>query len=109
MKISDMYPSKYLRGDDLSGPVTVVIAGIETAEFYRPGEGKVRAFVLKCEKASKGVILSRPLAEGIAQALGSDETNDWTGKQVVLYAQPMRVAGQERIAIRARAVNGGAA
>lgn len=107
MKVGEMFPSKYLKGSDLTGPVTVTIAGIEKAELYRPGEGKTTAWVLYCERASKGIILSRPLAAGIAQALGSDETNDWPGRQIVLYPQPMRVGGRDLVAIRARAAKNG--
>jgi hypothetical protein len=107
MKVNEMFPSRYLKGCDLSGPVTVTIASVEPAEFYRPGEGKVLGYVLYCEKASKGVVLSKPLAVGISKALGEDDTDNWTGRQVVLYPQAMRVAGIDRIAIRGRAVNNG--
>lgn len=106
MKLSEMYPSKYLRGADLSAPVKVTIAKIQPERLYTPGVGEVDGWVLYCERASKGVVLSKGLALSIAQALGADDTDEWIGKQIVLYPQPMRVAGRDLVAIRARAVNG---
>lgn len=102
MNISEMFPSKYLNGADLKAPVTVTIAGVKPEPVYRPGQGKVSAFVLYCEKATKGVILSRPLAAQIAQALGEPDTDNWGGRQVTLYPESMVVAGTPRVAIRAR-------
>ncbi len=48
-----------------------------------------------------GVVLSRTLASQIGSIYG-EETDEWTGKPITLYPQPMRVAGQDRIAIRGR-------
>ena len=106
MNVNDLFPSKYLKGADLKGPVTVTIAKVQPESMYKPGEGQTTGYVLYCEKASKGVILSRPLAMGIAQALGETDTDKWPGRQVTLYPQPMTVAGVARVAIRARAANG---
>lgn len=104
MKLSDMFPRKYASGEDLNGkPATLTIANTRT-EKMRPQAGapEVQKFVVYFQGADKGVILSRTLAYQIADITGSDETTDWTGKQITLYPQPMTVAGKKRIAIRAR-------
>jgi hypothetical protein len=103
MDITEMFPSKYLRGLDLKGPTTVTLADIKQETVYKPGVGETAVYVLYCEKASKGVILSRPLATGISEALGESNTDHWPGKRVTLYPLPMIVAGVPRVAIRARA------
>lgn len=103
MKVSDMFPSKYLAGADMAGPVTVIIAEVRPEPMYKPGVGQTTGFVMYCEKASKGVVLSRPLAKQIAQALGADDTEAWKGKRITLYPEPLTVAGVARVAIRARA------
>jgi hypothetical protein len=102
MDINKMFPSKYLKGEDLRNAVSVTIAGVRAEETYRPGEGKSQIFVLYVEKGSKGVILSRPLAQGIAKILNEPDTDKWVGMKIILYGERMSVAGQERIAIRAR-------
>jgi hypothetical protein len=101
-----MFPSKYLRGAELTAPVTVTIASIKPETMYKPGAGNVTGFVLYCEKASRGVVLTRPLALAIAQALGDPDTDTWPGKRIELYPQAMTVAGKAQVAIRARAANG---
>ena len=66
-----------------------------------------KKWVVYFQGAQKGVVLSRTLAEQIAEAVGSVETDDWIGHPVTLYPQNVVVAGKQRIAIRARAaVNG---
>ena len=106
MNVNQMFPSKYLKGAELAGPVTVTIANIRKERTYKPGEGQADIFVLYCEKATRGVVLSKPLALSISQALQEPDTDKWTGQQVVLFPQPMTVAGRDLVAIRARAVNG---
>ncbi len=58
--------------------------------------------------ATKGVILSPTLTRQIA-AIHGDDTEAWSGKRVQLYPDPMRVAGKDRVAIRARPAPNGPA
>lgn len=105
MKLKDMFPSKYTSGEDLQGKqVTVTIARV-LAETMRPNpqSPEVTKYVLYVENGKKGIILSKVLAKQIAQALGSDDTDQWTGKKVIVYPESMTVAGANRVAIRARA------
>ena len=106
MDIDQMFPSKYLRAADLTKPATVTIKTIKSEEMYKPGVGKITGFVLVCEKASKGIVLSKALATSISQALGEKDTNNWIGKQVILYPTQVTVAGVTKAAIRAKSVNG---
>ena len=104
MKIDDIFPRKYATGEDLNGkPVTLVIASI-IPETMRPAPNAqpVEKWVVYFEKASKGVILSRTLANQIVEATGQDDTDRWVGKRVTLFPLPMRVAGRDVVAIRAR-------
>lgn len=101
--VYDAFPSKYLKGANLTGPVTVTIERVVKESMFKPGEGRSDAWFLYCVKASRGVVLSRPLALAIAEAVGEPDMDKWAGKQVVLYPLPMTVAGREVTAIRARA------
>lgn len=104
MKIGDMFPSRYLRGCDLAGAVVVTIQRVGVETIYRPKEGETQAFILYVVGGSKGVIMSKALGEGIAQALSENDTDLWPGRKFVLYPQPMRVGGRDVVALRARAV-----
>lgn len=105
MKLSEIFPRKYATGEDLQGkPVTVTVAQVVEEEM-RPQASSppVRKWVVYFHEAQKGVVLSRTLAYQIAEALDSEETDDWTDQKITLYPKPMMVAGKRRTAIRARA------
>ena len=104
MKLDEMFPSRYVSGNDLQGrAVTVTIARVQTESMRpNPKSPELQKFVLYSVEGKKGVVLSKTLASQIAQALESDESDDWTGKQVTLFPKPMTVAGVQRVAIRAR-------
>lgn len=109
MKVNEMFPTKYVKGDELpSTGLKVTITAVKVEKMRKPGQaGEVDGFVLWCQGAKRGIVLSAPLARQIAKITGEGDTDNWNGKTVVLYPEPMTVAGVDRVAIRARAaVNG---
>jgi len=107
MDINQMFPSRYLKGAELSGPKTVTIAEIRTEQAYKPGKGQADIYVLWCERATRGIVLTRPLALSISEALGEPDTDKWAGQRITIYPQPMRVGGRDLVAIRAKAATNG--
>jgi len=105
MKLSDMYPRRYATGEDLQGKaITLTIEKISREKMHpQPNSPEVEKWVAYFKEARKGVVLNRTVAYQIAEFLGSEETDDWTGKRITLYPQPMTVAGRKVTAIRARA------
>ncbi|MHA1544116.1 MAG: hypothetical protein ACTSU8_03175 [Alphaproteobacteria bacterium] len=104
MKLGNMFPRKYATGEDLNGnDVTVTVKKMMIEKMSpRAGQPPQDRFVLYFDETVKGVILSRTLADQIAGILQADDTDQWTGKKVTLFPQPLTVAGTPRIAIRAR-------
>jgi hypothetical protein len=105
MKLNEMFPSKYANGTDLQGkPVTVTIQTVRP-EQMRPNQAaeEVTKFVVYFVEAKRGVVLNKTLAQQIAKITGSDDTDNWEGKRITLYPEPVTVAGVARVAIRARA------
>lgn len=102
MNINNMFPKKYASGMDLKQPVTLAISHIEKEKMTPPGGKPQDKFVIYFIGANRGVVLSRTLAEQIAEATGSQDTDVWTGKKITLYPETIRVCGLDRIAIRAR-------
>lgn len=108
MKISQVYPRKYATGEDLKGKaysLTVKNVALETVH-PQPGAPAEDKPVIYFDGTAKGIILGPALARQIASILG-DDTDAWTGKRITIYPQPMRVAGKEVTAIRARAATNG--
>lgn len=102
MRVSEMFPKKYATGEDLKGRhLTLTIAAVEQEKSFIPGKGEQKIFVIYFENAQKGIILNNRMAYQIAAIYG-DETESWTGKRITIYPVPMTVAGEHRIAIRAK-------
>jgi hypothetical protein len=104
MKLNEMFPSRYVKGQDLNGrAVTVTIERIQL-EGMRPNpkSPELEKYVLYTTEGKKGIVLSKTIATQIARILGSDESDEWKGKKVTLFPTPMTVAGVQRVAIRAR-------
>ena len=104
-----MYPSRFVKGTDLQGrSVAVTIEKIQLEKMRsNPQRPEIEKYVLYTNEGKKGIVMSKTLATQIAGAVGSGETDDWLGKQVTLYPQPLSVAGVQRVAIRARATTNG--
>ena len=108
MKLAQMFPRRYATGDDLQGrAITLTIASISREKMHPQSNApEVEKWVVYFEEAKKGVVLNRTLAYQIAEFLSSEETDDWIGKKITIFPQPMMVAGKKVTAIRARAVRG---
>jgi len=106
MNIRTMFPRKYASGEDLNNQaVTLIIASVRPERMTPPGAAPVEKYVIYFRGAERGVVLSRILAEQVAAATGFDDTEHWPGKAVTLYPEKIKVAGAERVVIRARKAN----
>ncbi len=97
MLITEAFPSEYLRAADLQGRnVRATISHIEVREV---GDGHKP--VIFFQGKEKGVVLNKTNANNIAAAYG-DDTDDWTGKEVILYGTMVDFQGRSVAAIRIR-------
>lgn len=101
MKISVLFPSKYVKAADLEGRnVTLTITKLVVEEMGH-GSEKEQKPVLYFEKATKGLVLNRTNAMIIASLYG-DETNDWRGKRITIYPTKVRAFGSMQDCVRVR-------
>jgi len=101
MKISQLFPSKYVKAGDLSGKtVTLTIAKLVVEELGHGAE-KERKPVLYFQKATKGLVLNRTNAMTIAGLYG-DEADEWPGKRISIYPTRIRAFGAMQDTIRVR-------
>jgi hypothetical protein len=102
MKISQVFPSKYVAAEDLQGrDISLTIASVTLEEMTSHDNQKANKPVVYFEKATKGLVLNRTNANIIAD-LYSDETDTWTGKRVTIYATRVKAFGKVVPAIRVR-------
>lgn len=96
MRMSNAFPSKYLRAADLDGrQVTVSIDRVVMEDVGDDDAKPVLYFVGK----EKGVVLNKTNASNISLIYG-DETDDWHGKPVTLYEAMVDFQGRSVAAIR---------
>ncbi len=122
MHINEMFPARFLRGQDMTGPLLIVIRGVST-EKVRAGAGKPEEtkYVLRFELAKGaagnpaalkttqhppdgyGLLLRKTLANDIAEAVGTDDIEKWIAAKVVIYTATVAAAGREVITTHIRA------
>lgn len=90
MKISDLYPSKFIKSDDLQGRSHRLTIMSVTVEEISDTERKP---VLRFMRREKGLVLNKTNATHLAQAFG-DDTIMWQGLEVDLVAMPTTFNGK---------------
>lgn len=108
MNINEMKQSKYLKKEDVGNGVLVTIKSIEqqnVALETQPPEMKwVMYFKEPVNGEHKPIVLNWTNIQLCARACGSDDTDQWPNKQIVLYDDPnVSYAGKITGGIRIRA------
>lgn len=88
MKVSQMLPSTYLKKDDVTDPLIVTIDHLEEANVAPQGQPEERKWVVFFAEFDKGMVLNSTNIHLIVQATGAGDTDDWPGKEVVIYNDP---------------------
>jgi len=102
--MNDAFPSKYLKAEDLEeGDLIVKIKEAQFEEFTdqrtkRPDNKPVLYF----SGEVKPLVLNKTNYKTITQLLGSDDTDDWTGRKIALYATEVESFGEVTLGIRVR-------
>lgn len=100
MRVSAMFPSKYLKASDIpdgrEAHVKVDVVHLELME--QTGEEKPVCYFLDREKC---LVLNQTNAKTIGDAFG-DDTEEWHGKSVVLFSTTTNFGGRMVPCIRVR-------
>lgn len=102
--IHELSESKYLRKEDVEKPVLATMDKVEQRELDGDN-GKEKKWVLSFKEESvKPMVLNKTNGTIIADITGSEEMNDWGGKQIVIFNDPsIFFAGKRTGGIRVRA------
>ena len=97
MRVSEEFPSQYLKAADLQGrEVKVVMANVEREKI-----GADNKLVLYFKGKDKGVVLNKTNAATISDAYG-DETEEWYDQPLILFSVKTDYQGKVVDAIRCR-------
>jgi hypothetical protein len=105
-KLGFMY-RKYLRGSDLTKPVTVEILSFGVVQVQphptAPAQAKWCMFVRPFDKFLPNAILIGPkMEEDLVSLFGNVELETLKGKQLTIYPSAYNIGGIKRVGIRIR-------
>jgi hypothetical protein len=85
MKTSELKQSKYLKKEDCGDDgILVTITGLKQENVAMDGKPDDLKWVIHFQEV-KPMVLNTSNSQLIEKALGSDETDDWIGKKIVLF------------------------
>jgi hypothetical protein len=96
MKLSEAFPSNFLKAADLQGRrVTVTISHVKFEDI-----GDDHKPVVYFRGKDKGLVLNKTNGNMIAEVAGNDDTDNWGGVAIVLYPTRVDFQGKRVDAIR---------
>ena len=89
MKISDMVPSSYLKQSDFDeSGLIVTIKSLEHKNVARDDEAPEEKWIIYFNEFDRGLVLNTTNINALAKACDADDTDNWPGKEVVVYVDP---------------------
>jgi len=88
MHISKMIPSKFIKGEDVDPPILVTIRDVREKNVAKDGEPAENKWSLSFSDYEKPLVLNVTNIQLCVIACGSENTEDWIGRQIVLYYDP---------------------
>lgn len=84
-RVNDMIESKYLKQSDVPDPVIVTVAKIGRVNIAKEGDAPEEKWALRFKEFNKPMLLNSTNIKLLEKACGSDDTDHWLGKEVILY------------------------
>jgi hypothetical protein len=110
MHISQLKESKFLKKEDVGSGVLLTIAKVFEENVAKEGVAPDMKWCVEFSEADKPMVLNSTNGQLIAQITGSEDSDGWIGRKVVLYTDPSITFGGKLVGgIRVRAPKGKAA
>lgn len=102
-KIGEMLESKFLKKDDVGNGMLMTVASCEQHNVAKQGADPELKWCLTFSESDKPLVLNSTNIQLCQQIFGSDDTDHWIGKRIVLYTDPsVMYAGKVIGGIRVR-------
>ena len=106
-KVSEMIPGKYLRKDDVGAGVLVTIHSVSKVNVAVEGAEPEFKYAMSFLEIDQPLILNTTNIRLCEAICGSDDSDHWVGKKLVLYNDPnISFAGKITGGIRVRKPKG---
>jgi hypothetical protein len=87
-KTSEMRTSKYLRKEDVGNGALLTVKAVTKENVAMESEPSDEKWCLCFRETTKPLVLNSTNIQLCEQIFDSDDTDDWTGKQIVAYTDP---------------------
>jgi hypothetical protein len=87
-KIGEMIESKYLKQSDVEDEIIVTVEKVGKANVAKKGDEPEYKWLVRFKEFEKPMVLNSTNIKRLAKACDSEDTDDWIGKQAVLYVDP---------------------
>lgn len=88
-KVSEMIPSSYLKQSDFNeAGFIVTVSHLEKKNVAQADEAPEHKWIVYFNEFEKGLVLNSTNIQALAHACNSDDTDDWKGKEVIVYVDP---------------------
>ena len=105
MRIGEMRESRYLKKEDVGQGKLVTITELEQQNVAMDDQPSEMKWIIHFREFDKGMVLNWTNIQLLSKAVGSEETADWLGKQVVVFDDPTVAYGGKLVGgIRIREV-----
>lgn len=104
MHINQLKDSKFLKKEDCGQGILVTIKGLTQENIAMEGQAQEMVWLLHFMENVKPLVFKPVNQQLTALAVGSEETDDWIGKKIVLFHDPtITMSGKIVGGIRVRA------
>jgi hypothetical protein len=101
MRLNEIFQNDYLKADDLGeDDMALTIKSVEPKEFQGQN-GKEWKAIVHFRESEKSLVANKTNCNTIAEIHG-DETDNWIGKRIALYATEVEFGGKTMLGIRVR-------
>ena len=84
-KVGEMIESKYLKQTDVDEEAVVTIVKVGRHNIAKEGDEPELKWLIRFQEFSKPMVLNATNIKRLARACNSEDTDEWTGKQAMLY------------------------
>jgi len=87
-RTNEMIPSRFLKKGDIGVGILLTVKNVEQVTFKEDTAEAESKWVIHFDETEKGLSLNKTNIQMLEVVCGSDDTDNWVGKQVVLYWDP---------------------
>ena len=104
MRKPDVFPTRFLKPDDLNGKfVPLTIAGVSYEPLKNFKGKEEQKLIISFRETKKQLVCNATIWDQIAEATGKDDSDDWPGGAVEAFGTEVQVGAEMKPAVRIRA------